>query len=379
MFFSTDGPGDLIFITWAPEINREPLDRIIEEGYRQLADCLQSKQASLLHERIYGDVEAAQAAAKARKAAFERAGIQSDIPPTCVQGTPFAGKGAAGLHAVAIRQRRPESNSFIKWNGDPCGRMIQGEDAHYLTLSDVGRLTRRVGQESPGEEASRAFETVETLLGQANWSFHDVRRTWFYLHNILDWYDDFNKVRNAAFKRMGMFNGNPLGAIPASTGIQGRNADGGWCTLDLLAMRARDGHTFETKRLVNPKQNEAPQYGSAFARALSVKTDRCCYIFVSGTASIDERGVSVHEGDFERQTIRTLENVDALLSTAGASLSDICQATSFVKRAEDVEAYYAVAEKMGLAKVPTVCTLADVCRKELLYELDAAAVLPLSQ
>lgn len=377
MFFTTNGPGDLLFITWAPETNCELLDRSLEEGYRQLADCLQSKQAILLHERIYGDADSAQKAVKVRESVFERAGMKSDIPPTCVEGTPFTGRGIAGLHAVAIQQEQPDTNSLLKWNGSACGRVIRGNDALYLALSDVGRLSRQVGRESPGEEARRTFETVETLLGQANWSFHEVRRTWFYLQNILDWYDEFNKVRNAAFKRMGMFNGNPLGAIPASTGIQGRNADGGWCTLDLLAMRALDGRPFEAKRLVNPKQNEAPQYGSAFARALSVKTSRCNYIFVSGTASIDEHGVSVHEGDFERQTIRTLENVEALLSTAGASLKDICQATSFVKRGEDVSSYYTIANQMGLSTVPTVCTLADVCRKELLYELDATAVLPL--
>ncbi len=376
MFFSTQGPGDLFFISWTPDPNSNSFSSDVEDGFQCLAEWIQSRNAVLLHERIYGQAAFSDAVLKARNQVFTEKGLQSGILPTYVEGSPLDGRKIAGLHAIAISGGLADESPLLEWNGRVCGRTVRGRDAQYLALSDVGRLVRQVGQEPPEEETRKTFEAVESVLNQVNWKFNEVRRTWFYLHNILDWYHEFNQVRNSAFKRLGLFNGNPLSSIPASTGIQGRNADGGWCTLDLLAMRALDGCTFETKRLVNPKQNEAPEYGSAFARALSVKTDRCRYIFVSGTASIDEHGVSVHPGDFEKQTVRTLENVEALLGTAGAGLGDICQATSFVKRPEDVERYRAIAGRMGLDKIPVVCTLADVCRPELLYELDATAVLP---
>ncbi|MGC9328044.1 MAG: Rid family hydrolase [Candidatus Hinthialibacter sp.] len=374
MFFATNGPGDLLFLTWTPESNLEPAGAVIKEGMQKLVDFLRSQEAILLHERIYGDAASLASAVEIRRKVYTENGVPSDIYPTCVEGNPCAGRGVAGIHAIAVKpDGSPEP---LSWGDQTCGRVVKGRDAHYLALSDVGRLVRRVGRERPEEEAQKTFETVEALLQQADWSFHEVRRTWFYLHNILDWYDDFNQVRNSAFKRLGFFNGNPLSSIPASTGIQGRNADGGWCTLDLLAMRALNGRAFEAKRVVNPKQNEATEYGSAFARALSVKTESCQYIFVSGTASIDEQGRSVHEGDFERQTIRTLENVEALLNAAGAKMGNVCQATSFLKRSEDIDAYHAIAKNMKINSLPVVCSLADICRDELLYELDATAVLP---
>jgi len=71
-----------------------------------------------------------------------------------------------------------------------------------------------------------------------------------------------------------------------------------------------------------------------------------------------------------------MENVEALLASAGASLGDICQATAFVKRAEDIDAFYRIAERMGYKAEQAVCMAADVCREELLFEIDASAVLP---
>ena len=75
-------------------------------------------------------------------------------------------------------------------------------------------------------------------------------------------------------------------------------------------------------RLHNRRQNEATEYGSAFARAMEVVIGDSRLVFVSGTASIDDHGATVHVGDFETQTRYTLEAVAALLDGAGARLLD---------------------------------------------------------
>jgi hypothetical protein len=109
------------------------------------------------------------------------------------------------LHAIAISGGRADESPLLEWNGRVCGRTVRGRDAQYLALSDVGRLVRQVGQEPPEEETRKTFEAVESVLNQVNWKFNEVRRTWFYLHNILDWYHEFNQVRNSAFKRLVCF------------------------------------------------------------------------------------------------------------------------------------------------------------------------------
>ena len=74
----------------------------------------------------------------------------------------------------------------------------------------------------------------------------------------------FNEVRNRAFSELGFSCGDAHSVIPASTGIEGRNLRSSWCTLDLLASRPLPGGTLDVGRMLNPRQNEAPEYGSAF-------------------------------------------------------------------------------------------------------------------
>ena len=103
------------------------------------------------------------------------------------------------------------------------------------------------------------------------------------------------------------------------------------------------------------------------------------YIFVSGTASIDDHGRTVHVGDFDTQARYTLEAVEALLDGAGARLSDVCQATAFLANSRDGRSFERIVERSELRAAPLVTTVADICRDELLFEIDAVAVVPLGR
>ena len=173
---------------------------------------------------------------------------------------------------------------------------------------------------------------------------------------------------------MGLSRQESQESLPASTGILADNPRGDWCVLDLLAVRSPNGRPLPVRRLYNPHQNEAQEYGSAFSRGLELKTDASTYLFISGTASIDDEGASVHFDDFASQTERTLDTVGALLEVGGAQLTDISQATAFVKRRSDINTLKEILARRGLDSLPIVFTVGDVCREELLFELDATAV-----
>ena len=375
MIFVSECYGELIFVTVLPPDGNGESEEKVRQVYSELFDFLKSRKADLLHERVYGSVSLSDTVLKVRRELLSQNGTIKRIPPTYVEGTPFNGAEFAGVHAIAVRSSRPDCTSFLEHEGEVCGSVHHGKEADYLFLSDVGRLLPDAVRKSADEEAHETILLANRILQEIDWSYHNVIRTWFYLDDILGWYPNFNRVRNEVYKRMGLFNGNPRTLIPASTGIWGRNVRGNWCTLDILAMRSQPNHVFQVRRLVNPKQNEATDYGSAFSRGVSVTTDSCQTIFISGTASIDEQGISVYPGDMERQTERTLLNVASLLECAGAQFDRVVQATAFVKRSEDIPVFHRVAERMGLSSIPMVCTIADVCRDDLLFELDATAVL----
>jgi enamine deaminase RidA (YjgF/YER057c/UK114 family) len=144
--------------------------------------------------------------------------------------------------------------------------------------------------------------------------------------------------------------------------------------MDALAVIRNSDSMLRIQQTAGKKQKSPFRYGSAFSRAMSIEEPQRTQIYVSGTAAIDDQGNSLFIGDARTQIIKILEIVDALLKGEGASLTDICDATVFLKKAEDISVYYDTISDLGLKDLPAVCIVADVCREELLFEIDAMAV-----
>jgi len=375
MVVGSNGSGNLIFLTWIPESEQHGLGSAVRLAYTEIQRHLEDRNAVPLQERIFCAFGAADTAIAARADVIADT-IAVRMPPTVIEGLPAFGGSIAGIHVIAARPTNPESVRTITWRDAVCGRWISSQDADYFTLSDVGRLADRSGPISAAAQTRDTLLLASEVLGASGWSFGDICRTWFYLDDILSWYDEFNLARNEVFTQLGLLNGARPGIIPASTGIRGRNPRGHQCTLDLLAVKARSGRELSVTMLHNPLQNEAPEYGSAFSRGLTVATDGGQTILVSGTASIDEAGATIHPGDFDRQTGRTLDNIESLLASRGAVMGDICQATAFVKRRDDGRRLLSILNARGLGDLPLICTVEDICRDDLLVEIDASAVIP---
>jgi enamine deaminase RidA (YjgF/YER057c/UK114 family) len=141
--------------------------------------------------------------------------------------------------------------------------------------------------------------------------------------------------------------------------------------MDLIAIVGEGGVVPEIQKLTNPGQLDAFRYGSAFSRASVIHNN---LMEVSGTAAIDGHGVSLYPGDIRGQIECTLHNIEALLAQKDLCLKDICSATVFVKHSHDADIFYRMAATRGLEDLPAVCVVADVCRDELLFEIDAEAV-----
>jgi enamine deaminase RidA (YjgF/YER057c/UK114 family) len=114
---------------------------------------------------------------------------------------------------------------------------------------------------------------------------------------------------------------------------------------------------------------------------MAVKIGHYVTTWISGTASILD-SESVHLGDIEKQTEQTIDNIERLispenfarhgLSGCGAQLADLAKVRVYVKRPEDYEKCRAVCERR-FGAVPTIYAQADICRGELLVEIEAVA------
>jgi 2-iminobutanoate/2-iminopropanoate deaminase len=119
----------------------------------------------------------------------------------------------------------------------------------------------------------------------------------------------------------------------------------------------------------------------SFSRGMRVELGDYVMLFVSGTASINENGRSVHPGDVRAQTARTLGNIRALLQSEGADWHDVvrttCYLADFRTYDEFNEVRNAFYEAEGLNPFPaSTCIEARICRPELLVEVEAIAIVP---
>ena len=126
--------------------------------------------------------------------------------------------------------------------------------------------------------------------------------------------------------------------------------------------------------------NEAYDYGSAFSRGMRIDLNGVTILLISGTASIDEHGHTVHVGDFRAQLKRTFENITKLLAAEGATWHDIVRTTCYLR---DIERDYQVFNDertafyklQGLDPLPASTGIqAILCRPDLLIEIEAIAM-----
>jgi enamine deaminase RidA (YjgF/YER057c/UK114 family) len=128
--------------------------------------------------------------------------------------------------------------------------------------------------------------------------------------------------------------------------------------------------------------NEAFAYDkpSSFSRGMRIDLNGLTILLISGTASIDENGVSVHPGDFRAQLRRTFDNITGLLESEGCTWHDIVRTSCYLR---DIERDYDVFndertvffKEQGLDPLPASTGIqAILCRPELLIEIEAIAM-----
>lgn len=128
--------------------------------------------------------------------------------------------------------------------------------------------------------------------------------------------------------------------------------------------------------------NEAYDYEkpSSFSRAMRLEFGDVVLLLISGTASIDDLGQTVHVGDFPAQLRRTYDNITGLLASEGATWKDIVRTTCYLR---DIDRDYAVFneertkffEEQGLDPLPASTGIqAILCRPDLLIEIEAIAM-----
>jgi len=146
-------------------------------------------------------------------------------------------------------------------------------------------------------------------------------------------------------------------------------------SLDILPVlkRAISNHSVLNEAFDYPKP-------SSFSRGMRIDLDGLVILLISGTASIDEHGATVHVGDFPAQCRRTFQNITALLAAEGATWKDVVRTSCYLRDIdrdyaqfnEERTAFYS---QQGLDPLPASTGIqAKLCRPDLLIEIEAIAM-----
>lgn len=246
------------------------------------------------------------------------------------------------------------------------------------------------------EQSLDAFGQMKQKLKCAGVELDHLIRTWLYLGNItgpegdLERYMELNRARTdfyegVRFGRGHVMAGVGLAVYPASTGI---GMCGTGITMSATAIDTDRKDVFILP-LENPQQTPVYEYEAVyspkspkFVRALAEAIGDYVVIWISGTASIVS-SKTLHKDNPAKQADQTLTNIELLVSQknlarhgapgAGATLRDLAKLRVYVKRSQDYPIIRKVCEKRCGKNIPIVYVVADVCRSDLLVEMEGLA------
>lgn len=238
----------------------------------------------------------------------------------------------------------------------------------YRHLWKMGLCTDQGDSAAQTEQLLKEYEAL--LAGFDATLADNCIRTWFFVRDVDTQYHGLVKARRENFAEQGLtqhthyVSSTGIGGLPAETKALVQLG-----TYAVTGLQPGQQHYLYAPTHLNPTY----EYGVTFERGTVVEYGDRDHVFISGTASINNRGEVEHIGDIVKQTKRMWENVETLLREGGASFSDVMQIIVYLRDTADYTLVKSLFDSR-FPNIPTVITLAPVCRPTWLVEMECMAV-----
>ena len=319
-------------------------------------EYLKTLDAQSVSIRLFGNTADLDAAATFLSSAAE----ETICPPLLIlsNGAPDNTPLHIQIHAVSKANAKP-----LFFEDAVVGQVFEDAYTTYYMLN----LNPDAPQESGYAQTKNLFEKGHRMLQSVGLGFNSTIRTWLFADDILSWYDELNRARNEFFDKHGIYDQ----IVPASTGIGAANLSGSAITAQLLAAVPKGSDT--VIQIANsPLQSSALDYKSSFSRGIQVLQPDHHRLYVSGTASIDKAGKTVFLDDTPAQTDLTMRVVEGILNDAGMDWSDVVSSQAYLKHDGNFGLFDDYCQSHQI-DIPHVKIISDVCRDDLLFELELDA------
>ena len=282
---------------------------------------------------------------------------QKNISVSLIQQQPLDGtKIAAWLYLQSGVEAKEQNGAVVvSHNG-------------YQHLWKMGMVKN---QGDSARQTEELLTEYEAMLSKFNATLaENCIRTWFFVRDVDTNYHGLVVARRENFIQQGL---TEKTHYISSTGIGGSPADTKALvqlgTYAITGLEPEQQHYLYAPTHLNPTY----EYGVTFERGTVVEYGDREHVFISGTASINNKGEVVHVGDIILQTQRMWDNVEALLKEGETGWEDVMQIVVYLRDTADYEVVRQLfAERFP--HIPTVITLAPVCRPTWLVEMECIAV-----
>ncbi|MFY9151584.1 MAG: hypothetical protein WAO52_06210 [Prolixibacteraceae bacterium] len=278
-------------------------------------------------------------------------------------------------------------------NEESAWLVYETSEMKMVVASDLGKT------EAPGHvlnQSIKAFTELQHILSAEEMDFSNIVRQWNYIEQITEnvnhgdscsqHYQIFNDVRSKYYQTAVFKYG-----FPAATGI---GMDFGGVGIDFIAVKLKqdnsiigikspvqfDAYNYSIEVLAeNNTMNDFRCTTPKFERAKILITPEEKLIFVSGTAAIKGQE-STSDFSVEVQTEMTIRNILSLIGSenlrkygiSGDEKAELNFLRVYVKFKNDLDRVKMVCEKF-FPEIPVVFVVADICRPELLVEIEGLA------
>lgn len=250
------------------------------------------------------------------------------------------------------------------------GAIIHGNNYDLLWAANF----YGIGSFDSGKQTTEIFESFNGILNDNGMTLlNNAVRTWVYVRDVDNHYRGMVESRKAFFEQHGL---TPETRYIASTGIEGFSKE-------VNSLVAFDAYAVKNLKPGQIVRMEAPEnlsptikYGVTFERGTRIRYGDRSHLHISGTASIDNNGKIMYISDVRKQTIRTIDNIKALLAPHGAGLDDMAYIIAYVRNQKDRRKVKEILKKEIPTNIPLLLLEGAVCRPAWLVELEGVAIIP---
>ena len=213
------------------------------------------------------------------------------------------------------------------------------------------------------------FQYLKSILKEYDISFNELSRTWLYAHDILEWYDELNHARTDFFGEEDIF----AGIIPASTGIGLSNISGKSLLLNAFLLKSGEYNSI-IRMLDSPMQCPATDYKSSFSRAIEISHKTSKRLLISGTASLDREGQTLHCDNVKMQINHTMKVVSSIMRKEEYGWKNMVRAIAYFKDPGHAKHFIEYCQSNHIDSSYVLITGGTICRDDLLFEIEVDAV-----